>query len=82
MNKYYSKYCVYAFLYALVFDLLSIAMIHYSELHMAFYTAICSTLMGGCGLFSFRDTLNHKEAVPYLLLGYGVGSFIAVKLAS
>lgn len=70
------------FLAGFIIDTAYIYSIHFSERHQPLYTAICAMIMGVCQIFGIGKSINNKYMALLYILGFGVGTYTAVKIKS
>jgi hypothetical protein len=73
------KIAILAFIVGALYDALNVGFMHTSEKGHAFWAGIFSVLVGGCALTGVWQVIHHPNAVGFLLAGYFVGTFFAVK---
>jgi len=52
--------------------------VHFSERHAAARTALCSLAIGTAQVYGYKESVLHDFG-PYFVLGYGVGTWSAIK---
>lgn len=70
--------CLLAFVVGAVYDALNVGFIASSEGKKPVAAGVFSVLVGGAGLTGFWEAIHNAWAVPFLLLGYFVGTYAAV----
>jgi hypothetical protein len=70
-----------AFASGAAFDLLNVQMIRSVGRGRAGAAAAYSAAVGACGLTGLLESVHDWRAAPFLLLGYYVGTYVAVRLA-
>ncbi len=63
------------------FDVLNVRFIQASTAKRALAAATYSAAVGAAGLTGFMEAVEDYRTIPFLLLGYFIGTFIAVKWA-
>lgn len=71
--------CLVAFVVGVVYDLLNVRFIAAAERKLALPAALYSTLLGACAIFGFIEAVRQPRAIPFLLAGYFVGTYFAVR---
>lgn len=69
-----------AFVVGAIYDALNVGFMHASEKGKAGLAAFFSVLVGGAAITGFLEAAHNPKAIPFLLLGYWVGTYGAVKL--
>ncbi len=71
---------VFAFTVGAVYDALNVGFIHASEKGRPVRAGIFSVLVGACAFFGFREAFENIWTLPFLLAGYFVGTYWAVRM--
>lgn len=70
---------VLAFFCGAIYDVLNVRFLAAATSHLPLQAALYSTLVGACGLTGIVESVHDPRAIPFLLAGYFVGTFVAVR---
>lgn len=64
---------------AAVHEVFCVAFIYYAERNKAFMTGISAILAGQCSVTAWIFSIDEKQYVPFMLIGWCLGAMIGVK---
>lgn len=68
------------FLFGALYEAGCVAWVHYSERHQAGKAALVSSLLAAVQIAGVGESVHDIRMAPFFVVGYGVGSYVAVKL--
>lgn len=74
--------CLIAFFAGAVYEAACVGWVHYSERGRALVTALFSMLIGTAEVTGIVESVRQIEAAPFFVVGYGVGTYVAVTIKS
>lgn len=72
--------CFTAFIGGAIYEAGCVGWVHYSERKRPFITALFSMLCATAQVLGIGVSVNSVIAAPFFIIGYGVGTYIAVKI--
>lgn len=71
-----------AFVSGAAYEAACVGWVHYSERGKAGITSVFSMLAATAEVAGVLDSVHDMRVAPFFVLGYGVGTYLAVKLKS
>ncbi len=68
----------FVFLSGFAIECACVFWVHFSERHAAFRTALCSVVIGTAQVYGYTEFVLHDFG-PWFVLGYGVGTYSAIR---
>ena len=75
-------YAFLTFLSGFVIETACVYWVHYSERNKAIQTALCSMAIGCAQVLGIGESIHNPYMAILFVMGYGVGTYMAVKIKS
>lgn len=71
--------CLITFLTGVVFEAACVGWTHFTEKGKALPAALLAALIATTNIFGFGESIKDWRVAPFFILGYAVGTFMAIK---
>jgi len=75
----YAMNALFTFLAAVTIEWFYVLWVHYAERGRWLFAALASMGIGAAQVYGIRETVHNWHIGPFLVVGYGVGTALAVR---